>query len=187
MPRADASTVWKEFSTPDGKKYYYNKVTKQSKWTIPEELQLAREKAELEAGHGTQSHSANTEATTTVSTPVAAGTPNSVIKTEAMPSPVPGLAATTVELAPCSFCFFTITIVKTTLEARTDNGTLQSASTAFIGATASDIEEAKKGMPVAGKINVIPVKEKSNEPESLQYATKHVCMKAILILCSFLI
>ncbi|KAF9619232.1 hypothetical protein IFM89_005786, partial [Coptis chinensis] len=36
--RADASTVWKEFTTPDGRMYYYNKVTKQSKWTIPDDL-----------------------------------------------------------------------------------------------------------------------------------------------------
>ncbi|CAM8979235.1 unnamed protein product [Rhodiola kirilowii] len=222
IERADASTVWKEFSTPDGKKYYYNKVTKQSKWTIPEELQLAREKAELEAGHGTQSHSANTEATPSVSTPVAAGTPNSVIKPEALPSPVPSPAATTVELAvsassqspviPASTAaavdaalvsqppstmvmaspsavsvnngvHSVSTDMKTTPEARTDNGTLQSASTAFIGATAPDIEEAKKGMAVAGKINVTPVEEKSNEPEPLQYATKQeakTAFKALL-------
>lgn len=69
--RADASTIWKEFATPDGRRcvlnlkccysrhkfgcfygllnvlsinvncrYYYNKETKQSKWTIPEELKV---------------------------------------------------------------------------------------------------------------------------------------------------
>ncbi|PWA76805.1 pre-mRNA-processing protein 40A [Artemisia annua] len=33
---ADASTVWKEFTTAEGKKYYYKKDTKQSKWnTFP--------------------------------------------------------------------------------------------------------------------------------------------------------
>ncbi|KAG5543686.1 hypothetical protein RHGRI_016444 [Rhododendron griersonianum] len=36
--RADASTVWKEFTTADGT--YYNTVTKQSKWQIPEELKV---------------------------------------------------------------------------------------------------------------------------------------------------
>ncbi|KAL0366295.1 UNVERIFIED_CONTAM: Pre-processing protein 40A [Sesamum radiatum] len=40
--RADASTVWKEFTTPEGRKYYYNKETKQSKWTIPDELKEAK-------------------------------------------------------------------------------------------------------------------------------------------------
>ncbi|KAG6425118.1 hypothetical protein SASPL_115542 [Salvia splendens] len=47
--RADASSVWKEFTTPEGRKYYYNKETKQSKWTIPDELKLAREQAEKAA------------------------------------------------------------------------------------------------------------------------------------------
>ncbi|CAD6262511.1 unnamed protein product [Miscanthus lutarioriparius] len=44
--RADASTEWKEFTTPEGRKCYFNKVTKQSKWTIPDELKVARELAE---------------------------------------------------------------------------------------------------------------------------------------------
>ena len=38
--RADATTPWKEFVTPEGRKYFYNKVTKQSKWTIPEDLKV---------------------------------------------------------------------------------------------------------------------------------------------------
>ncbi|KAJ4824336.1 hypothetical protein Tsubulata_004299 [Turnera subulata] len=42
--RADATTDWKEFTSPDGRKYFYNKVTKQSKWEIPAELKLARER-----------------------------------------------------------------------------------------------------------------------------------------------
>ncbi|KAL6504305.1 hypothetical protein OROGR_026228 [Orobanche gracilis] len=49
---ADASTLWKEFTTPEGRKYYYNKETKQSKWTIPDELKLAREQAEKSAAGG---------------------------------------------------------------------------------------------------------------------------------------
>ena len=27
---------WKEFTAPDGRKYYYNKATNESKWTNPE-------------------------------------------------------------------------------------------------------------------------------------------------------
>ncbi|XP_021850029.1 pre-mRNA-processing protein 40A isoform X3 [Spinacia oleracea] len=52
--RADASTVWKEFTTPEGKKYYFNKVTKESKWTIPEDLKLAREQAAKAVSQGAQ-------------------------------------------------------------------------------------------------------------------------------------
>ncbi len=29
---------WKEFTSPDGRKYYYNKATKESRWTTPEEM-----------------------------------------------------------------------------------------------------------------------------------------------------
>ncbi|KAK6116042.1 hypothetical protein DH2020_008311 [Rehmannia glutinosa] len=62
--RADASTVWKEFTTPEGRKYYYNKETKQSKWTIPDELKLAREQAEKAASGGAHSEMNTTVPTT---------------------------------------------------------------------------------------------------------------------------
>lgn len=39
--RADTSGQWKEFTAPDGRKYYYNKVTKESRWTMPEEMKGA--------------------------------------------------------------------------------------------------------------------------------------------------
>lgn len=32
---------WKEFTAPDGRKYYYNKATKESKWTLPDEMKAA--------------------------------------------------------------------------------------------------------------------------------------------------
>ncbi|KAM3289082.1 pre-mRNA-processing protein 40A [Capsicum chacoense] len=44
MERADASTDWREFTSPEGRKYYYNKVTRTSKWRMPDEVKLAREK-----------------------------------------------------------------------------------------------------------------------------------------------
>ncbi|KAL8165977.1 hypothetical protein V2J09_007476, partial [Rumex salicifolius] len=85
--RADASTVWKEFTTPEGKKYYYNKLSKESKWTIPEELKLAREQAEREAiqaapadggavSHSSASGTANS--TTAALTDVVSPAPNNV-------------------------------------------------------------------------------------------------------------
>lgn len=33
---------WKEFTSPDGRKYYYNRVTKTSVWQMPEELKQAQ-------------------------------------------------------------------------------------------------------------------------------------------------
>uniref|UniRef100_A0A453HET8 WW domain-containing protein n=1 Tax=Aegilops tauschii subsp. strangulata TaxID=200361 RepID=A0A453HET8_AEGTS len=44
--RADATTAWNEYTTDEGRKYYHNRVTKKSQWTIPEELKIARELAE---------------------------------------------------------------------------------------------------------------------------------------------
>ncbi|GAB2258583.1 hypothetical protein Droror1_Dr00014743 [Drosera rotundifolia] len=44
--RVDATTDWKEYTSPDGRKYYFNSVTNKSKWFIPDELKLARERTE---------------------------------------------------------------------------------------------------------------------------------------------
>lgn len=34
--------VWKELVTPDGRIYYFNKLTMTSSWPMPEELRAAR-------------------------------------------------------------------------------------------------------------------------------------------------
>lgn len=34
----DAGAAWKEYTSPDGRSYYYNKGTKESRWTMPEEM-----------------------------------------------------------------------------------------------------------------------------------------------------
>ncbi|KAK7269940.1 hypothetical protein RIF29_22760 [Crotalaria pallida] len=52
--RVDASTNWQECSGPEGRKYYYNKVTKESKWLIPPELKSAREQAGKAIVNGTR-------------------------------------------------------------------------------------------------------------------------------------
>ena len=33
---------WKEYTSPDGRKYYYNRKTKESRWTMPEEMKQAQ-------------------------------------------------------------------------------------------------------------------------------------------------
>ncbi|PHT97562.1 putative LRR receptor-like serine/threonine-protein kinase [Capsicum chinense] len=38
--RADASTDWREFTSPEGRKYYYNEVTRTSKWRKPDEVKV---------------------------------------------------------------------------------------------------------------------------------------------------
>ncbi|PHT69338.1 hypothetical protein T459_28825 [Capsicum annuum] len=40
VPRADTSTNWREFTSPEGRKYYYNKVTRTSKWRMPDEVKV---------------------------------------------------------------------------------------------------------------------------------------------------
>ena len=39
---AEVQCDWKEFTSPDGRKYYYNRVTKTSVWQMPEELKRAQ-------------------------------------------------------------------------------------------------------------------------------------------------
>lgn len=39
---ADIASDWKEFTSPDGRKYYHNRKTKESKWTMPEEMKRAQ-------------------------------------------------------------------------------------------------------------------------------------------------
>ncbi|PHU01660.1 hypothetical protein BC332_31447 [Capsicum chinense] len=40
VKRADASTDWREFTSPEGRKYYYNKGTRMSKWRMPDEVKV---------------------------------------------------------------------------------------------------------------------------------------------------
>ncbi|XP_074279209.1 pre-mRNA-processing protein 40A isoform X2 [Silene latifolia] len=96
--RADASTVWKEFTTPEGKKYYYNKLTKESKWTIPEELKLAREQAEMTAGQGVQPDTGTKSQTTVAGGSAAEDT--HAISVSSNGSSLPGITSTPPSSAP---------------------------------------------------------------------------------------
>ncbi|KAL0454317.1 UNVERIFIED_CONTAM: Pre-processing protein 40A [Sesamum latifolium] len=50
--RADASTDWREITTPEGRRFYFNKVTKQSKWAIPDEVKGADTSAGISESGG---------------------------------------------------------------------------------------------------------------------------------------
>lgn len=39
---ADIAKAWKQYTAPDGRPYYHNKLTKQSKWVMPEEMKQAQ-------------------------------------------------------------------------------------------------------------------------------------------------
>ena len=47
MERADASTRWREHRAPDGRTYYYHQDTRETRWSLPDDLRLAREAAAL--------------------------------------------------------------------------------------------------------------------------------------------
>ncbi|KAK2977685.1 hypothetical protein RJ640_006025, partial [Escallonia rubra] len=219
MERADASTVWKEFTTSEGRKYYYNKVTKQSKWTIPEELKVAREQAEKPA-----TQVPLTEMTTTSSAPPSV-MPSTVEQSSTTPSlasftissAISGVAASPVPVTPVVADVNASTLAvsesstpvvdsavgsavgasslgnlvtsspavvpgnnggpvslanNTTSVSSFEDASTHDAANSVDGASVEDIEEAKKGMAVAGKINVTPLEEKTVEEEPLVYANK---------------
>ncbi|KAA0064467.1 pre-mRNA-processing protein 40A [Cucumis melo var. makuwa] len=220
LERADASTVWKEFTAPDGRKYYYNKVTKESKWTMPEELKLAREQAQKEATQGTQ---IDVSVTTPQSTPAAglshAETPAiSSVNSSISPtvsgvatSPVPVTPFVSVSNSPSVMVTGSSAITGTPIASSTSvSGTVSSQSVAASGGTGppavvhanassvtpseslasqdvkntvdgtstEDIEEARKGMAVAGKVNETVLEEKSADDEPLVFANKQEAKNA---------
>lgn len=50
---SEKAKAWKQYTAPDGRPYYYNKLTRESKWTMPEEMKAAQAAAAAEkAGAG---------------------------------------------------------------------------------------------------------------------------------------
>ncbi|OAY85434.1 Pre-mRNA-processing protein 40A [Ananas comosus] len=218
--RADASTVWKEFITSEGRKYYYNKVTKQSKWTIPDELKLARETAEKAANQsagqetGAASAVSLTEipptltnvqnpaaasvaasspvavtvnsvippANTTSVSPSVSGTHSTEIPSNSSLGPTntlgishPGPPPTTLPasgIASSEVSSITLDAATTVSRSNHDSPSLTSITNVTDGTSAQELEEAKKAMPVIGKINVTPVEEKVVDEEPMVYANK---------------
>lgn len=48
---AAVAAAWKEHTAPDGRKYYHNRLTKESRWQMPEEYKAAKA-AKLAKGGG---------------------------------------------------------------------------------------------------------------------------------------
>ncbi|XP_057425480.1 pre-mRNA-processing protein 40A isoform X2 [Lotus japonicus] len=211
IERADASTVWKEFTSSDGRKYYYNKVTQQSTWSIPEELKLAREQAHREMNQGMQSETSDTS-NTVVSTAATSAATNAASSNTSLtssglalsPSPVTPIAATDQQLLvsgsivtsnptgvePSNVA--TMSTVPTTVAGSSEVAAklLDSKMPSIIenqasqdlgsvnGASLQDVEEAKRGLPVVGKVNITPPEEKTNDDETLVYANKQEAKNA---------
>lgn len=207
LERADASTEWKEFTTAEGRKYYYNKVTKQSKWTIPDELKIARELAEKTSN---QLPDRVTETATDVpvgsasvsvepsSLPanqssslvgiIASSTQDAIANLPPGAPPVAGMngdisstygamqngVASAADVTPVTTSTGVSSVAS---DARTNRNNYESSSLTSttdteVGASAEDLEEAKKTMPTTGKINVTPLEDKASEEEPVVYANK---------------
>lgn len=72
--QAQVLADWKEFQAPDGRKYYHNKTTKESRWQMPEEFRLAQAAAAAAAAVAAATAKAK-------SAPSATATPSSNVKT----------------------------------------------------------------------------------------------------------
>ncbi|XP_017701078.1 pre-mRNA-processing protein 40A-like isoform X3 [Phoenix dactylifera] len=231
VERADASTDWKEFSTPDGRTYYYNKVTKVSKWIIPEELKLAREQALraaaaqpcTETGAASAvpaapvvssgeippaTASVTPEATyAVVSSPVSVSA-NAIVPPGVMASVSPSVAVVPSAGIPSSSSLGILntvgasnpqtpvtpllapvpanTVVPTVAieaalsnaKSNHDNSSLVNIASLPDGASAQDLEEAKKGMPVTGRSNAASLEEKTIDEEPFVYANKQEAKNA---------
>ncbi|KAL3619545.1 hypothetical protein CASFOL_036606 [Castilleja foliolosa] len=222
--RADASTVWKEFTTPEGRKYYYNKETKQSKWTIPDELKLAREEAEKAAaggGHSVMvatvptSHSGTTVEQPSAAVNLASSTTSVIAGVTSSPAPVtpvgsdatapavmdsktPAVSALqTATTGAHGVSLVGETVAPSPSEVSGSSGVpvIPSSANSVLmtsmeyqsthdggsplgGASVQDTEDEKKGIAVAGKLNVTPVEEKSMDDGSFIYATKQEAKNA---------
>lgn len=223
LERADASTVWKEFTTPEGKKYYYNKVTKESKWTIPEELKLAREQAEKAGSQGAQSDAGMTfqagdltseeaasasavSASSSGSFSVSAAITSTPLGfASAVNPPAVANAASSLAVSLGNSAAPTNAAVMHSPAAtgpafppgisgdagaspaiNANSGSMsapeglqsQEISTSMDGASAQDLEEARKGMAAAGKVNVSESEDKTVDDEPLVFANKQEAKNA---------
>ncbi|KAL3514364.1 hypothetical protein ACH5RR_027081 [Cinchona calisaya] len=212
--RADASTVWKEFTTQEGRKYYYNKETKESKWTIPEDLKLAREQADKAASLGAQLelgvpaaatgpsveqpslvtsiNSTSSTVSAIASSPIAVTPVGAVVNSPTVAdfgSTVPTVhptVTTTVSVASLGETVTSPVPTPGSLEIHTVENSSSYVVEGSVGeASAQDIEEAKKGMAVAGKVNLTTSEEKPTDDEPFVFPNKQEAKNAFKALLEY--
>ncbi|KAI5391628.1 Pre-mRNA-processing protein 40A [Lathyrus oleraceus] len=176
----DESTVWKEFTATDGRKYYFNKITQESTWTIPEELKLARKQAHKTISQGMVSNASDTSnvAASSAATQTPANATNSNTLTSNVTSNTTGVEPSTV--VTVSTAPTTVTgssrITANSLDSKippiAENQATHDSTSSVNGVPLQDVEEAKRGFSVVGQTNVTPSEEKTNDGETFVYANK---------------
>ncbi len=73
---ATGGNDWKEFTAPSGRKYYYNKSTKESRWTMPDELRAVMAAPPAQSGTAPPATAAPGPAAAAGSGPAAAAAPS---------------------------------------------------------------------------------------------------------------
>lgn len=89
----DSALDWKEFTSPDGRKYYHNRKTKESKWTMPEEMKKAQEDKAAAGPAGAAAAAAAAAKGTSGAGVKAGGGPPPVVRVPVASSPSPARAA----------------------------------------------------------------------------------------------
>ena len=75
---------WKEYTSPDGRKYYYNKTTRESRWTKPD---ASKEQQQQPVQQQQQQQQQPQAVSAAKAQPVAVGTPT-VQVIRAVPAPI---------------------------------------------------------------------------------------------------
>lgn len=99
--RADATTRWKEATAADGRAYYHHLDTKETRWTLPDELRVAREVALAAEGAAAAKAAVAKAAAKSASKSASKSTslPASTSKSTSLPSPVAYATKADAELA----------------------------------------------------------------------------------------
>ncbi|KAF9589044.1 hypothetical protein IFM89_018306 [Coptis chinensis] len=142
------------------KRYYYNKVTRQSKWSLPDEMKLAHEQVERGIlSFGSQKFLLLIKRRFT-----------SPHREET--SPILSSQYLQYQVQFCSTVHFAVVDPLQVVTSGQPSIPIVPSSVSGNDNGAKSPVEVKKGMVVAGKVNVTALEEKAVEAEPLTYATK---------------
>ncbi|XP_024527383.1 pre-mRNA-processing protein 40A isoform X2 [Selaginella moellendorffii] len=201
-PPGSRASEWQEHFSPDGRRYYYNKRTKQSSWEKPDELMTPTERAdastvwkEFVTADSRKYYYNKLTRQSTWTMPeemrVAREQADRGYMGVAKMETAPGISAPSPLLSsPLPSSPVVAPVAQTLTPAATGipspaplagSGADAAESTEETQQTQQDLEEAKKSLPSIGKINIAPVSEGksfSTEEPLISYATKNEAKSA---------